>query len=66
MKITFINEDESVRVRYYKIESGIIKRLLDFYSDEEYLIPQQGSNKQDLYIIAFAIRAEIIENADEK
>ena len=66
MKVTFIDEDNKVCIRYYKIEPMIIKRLLDFYSDDEYLIAPSGSDKQDLYIIAFAVRAEIIENVDEK
>jgi hypothetical protein len=44
MKITYINEQQ-LKIKYFKIESGLVKRMLDFYTDEQYNNKQEGSDK---------------------
>jgi hypothetical protein len=34
MKITYINKFNQVKVKFYKIESGLIKRVIDFYREK--------------------------------
>ena len=64
LKITYLTKNNNTKTKYFKIETGLIKRILDFYFDGLNQLPQEGSDKQDEYDISQAIFIEIIQNVD--
>jgi hypothetical protein len=34
MKITYIDQNDQIKIKFYKIDSGLIKRMIDFYREK--------------------------------